>query len=810
VQRYVCVHGHFYQPPRENPWLEEIEIQDEAYPFHDWNERIADECYAPNAASRILNVDNEILEIVNNYARISFNFGPTLLTWLERHEPEVYQAIQDADVESQKRYGGYGSALAQVYNHVIMPLANERDKRTQTIWGMRDFERRFGRKPEGMWLSETAVDVATLEVLAEQGIRFTILEPGQARRIRPLGGTVWTDVSGGRIDPRRPYRVSLPSGKSIDVFFYDGPGSRAVAFEDLLTSGETFGSRLLGILDDGRDGPQLAHIATDGESYGHHHRFGEMALSYALRYIEEHGSATLTNYAQFLSICPPEHEVEIIPNTSWSCSHGIERWRSGCGCGELHHAGWSNAWRAPLRAALDGLRDRLADDYAEAAGQIFCDPWRARDEYIEIILDRSPASIDQVLTVVAGRQLTMPETVQALKLLEMQRQEMLMYTSCGWFFEDVGRIETVQILEYAARAIQLAEDLFGRSYEADFVRDLSRAKSNDPLLRDGAAIYETQVRPSVVDLPSVGAHYVMSSLFNGQGEQSRIYCYDVERLQYQFIPGGRSRLALGLARLTSRITRESATVSFGVLHLGDHNLDCGVRYFRGQAYFEEMVAEVGGAFLCADYSNTVRALDRHFGDHSYTLRALFKDEQRRILDEVLNSTLGDLETVYRHLFEDHRSLMRFLDDLGAPLPQSLRAAAEVVITTDLRRTFVTSDFAVDDIRRLFDEIRTWGLTLDLPGLGFVLQQSMERRARQLRHHPTRITPLERLNGLAELYNYNLLPFTVNLRKTQNDVYHVLHTTYPEMVAASKAGDALAQHWVGAFRTLGKALSVHVE
>ena len=809
MQRYVCVHGHFYQPPRENPWLEEIEIQDEAYPFHDWNERITDECYAANASSRILNGNGEILEIVNNYSRISYNFGPTLLSWMERHEPDVYALILNADRESQSHFGGHGSAVAQVYNHMIMPLANKRDQRTQTIWGIRDFAWRYGREPEGMWLSETAVDVPTLEALAEQNVRFTILEPGQAARLRPLGGSrTWTDARGGLIDPRRPYRVLLPSGKHIDVFFYDSAASRGVAFESLLDSGEAFARRLSGLLDESRPGPQLAHIATDGESYGHHHRFGEMALSVALQVIESSDSTKLTNYAQFLEICPPESEVEIIENTSWSCSHGVERWRSGCSCGAGNAPGWSNDWRGPLREALDRLRDRLAVSYERLAGELFIDPWRARDTYIDIILDRSPTNVVLVLTLQAGRTLTPDETVRALKLLEMQRQAMLMYTSCGWFFEDIGRIETTQILEYAARAMQLALEVTGESFEQEFMQILERARSNNPDLGDGAEIFISSVKPSVVDLPAVVAHYAMAAMFNGDDETSRIYCYDVARWKYKEYASGRARLAIGRARLTSMITREHAEMDYGVLHLGDHNLDSGVRQLESARQFEEMVEDVAGAFRRADYSDTIRALDRHFGDHSYSLRSLFLDEQRRILDQVLDTTLANVDAVYRRLYEDNESLIRFLDDLRAPLPSSLRVAAEVVIASDLRRSFLTADFDPDEISRLFAETRNWGLNLDAKGLGFVLEQAMERRAHQFLQHPHRTAPLERLNLLVSLLSD--LPFAVDLRKSQNDVYRVMKSTYPEMKARSSGNDPAAQRWVAEFSTLGKALSIHVE
>jgi alpha-amylase/alpha-mannosidase (GH57 family) len=371
--RYVCVHGHFYQPPRENPWLETVEMQESAAPYHDWNERITSECYAPNGASRIQNKQNQIIRIVNNYSRMSSNFGPTLLSWLADFAPRTYRMILDADIASMERYSGHGSAIAQVYNHVIMPLASKRDARTQIRWGIADFKHRFGRMPEGMWLAETAVSRSVLDLMAQEGIRFTILAPHQCARVRPLHQNSsaddgsshteshWTETPNASIDPSRPYLVKLDKGRSIAVFFYDGPASRAIAFEGLLNSGEGFGERLIRGFnpDKPADEPQLAHVATDGESYGHHHRHGEMALSYAMHWIEENHHAVLTNYGEFLDRFPPQWEAEVVDNSSWSCVHGVERWRSNCGCNG-GKPGWNQLWRGPLRQALDLLRDRTA------------------------------------------------------------------------------------------------------------------------------------------------------------------------------------------------------------------------------------------------------------------------------------------------------------------------------------------------------------------------------------------------------------------------------------------------------------------
>ena len=481
MNKYICIHGHFYQPPRENPWLEAVELQDSAFPYHDWNERVMAECYAPNAHARLLDGDGRIERMANNYAKISFNFGPTLLSWMSEKAPDILDAIVAADKKSREQFSGHGSALAQCYNHIIMPLANRRDKFTQVAWGIRDFESRFGRKPEGMWLPETAADNESLDVLAEQGIKFTILSPHQARRVRPLDDSDenhWQDVGGAKIDPSMPYLVKLPSGRSIAVFFYDGPIAQAIAFEELLRNGETLANRLMDAFDDGRDHPQLAHVATDGESYGHHFQYGDMALAYALNLIEKNDQVRLTVYAEFLEKYPPTHEVEIHQPSSWSCPHGVDRWKRDCGCNSGGHEGWNQQWREPLRNALDWLRDKFAPLYETKAKELLKEPWVARDDYITVILDRSPENMSKFFTRHATRDLNESEQITAMRLLEMQRHAMLMFTSCGWFFDEISGLETTQVIQYAARALQLAKELSSENFEPGFLEILEQAKSN--------------------------------------------------------------------------------------------------------------------------------------------------------------------------------------------------------------------------------------------------------------------------------------------------------------------------------------------
>jgi alpha-amylase/alpha-mannosidase (GH57 family) len=803
MNRYVCIHGHFYQPPRENPWLEEIERQDSAFPYHDWNERITDECYGPNATARILDGEGRIEKIVNNYSRISFNFGPTLLSWMKDFSPQVYRAILEADRESGERFSGHGSALAQVYNHMIMPLANERDRRTQVIWGIRDFEARFGRKPEGMWLAETAADVPTLEALAEHGIQFTILSPYQAGRVRPLGGKTWRDVSGAKIDPRVPYRQMLPSGRYIDLFFYDGPIAQGVAFEGILNRGEDFARRLLGPLDEKPGTPQLAHIATDGETYGHHHRYGDMALAYALDYIERDGTTELTNYGEHLERFPPKNEVEIIENTSWSCAHGVERWRADCGCHSGAHPGWNQQWREPLRRALDHVRDEMAPLFETEAEQLLTDAWAARDDYIEVILDRSPQVRDGFLNRHAAGPLDDSQRMRAAKLLEMQRHAMLMYTSCGWFFDDLSGIETVQVIAYAGRVIQLAQQVFGDHVEERFLTSLETAESNLPKEGNGRQIYDKYVRPTFVDLSRVGAHYVISSLFEDDHVEI-VHSYRVEREAHKRFEVGRNRMVIGRARFVCDITLEDATLVFGAVYFAHHTVNAGVRRYRGEEAFNALLEEAARIFEVADYPRIIRTFDRHFGDSSYSLFSLFRDQQQEVLDQILESTVSEIETVYRSVYEDQAPLLRFLHELGARVPQPLQLTAELVINAQLKDLLSAESPDHDRIVHALDEAEGSGVRLYEAELKLAYQGVIEMKARALANAPESLTALLDLHLAARIFQ--LLPFAVGVRNAQNILYTLIDSTYRSK-ADRGAGDPDSARWVETFRALAEIFHI---
>lgn len=819
--RYVCIHGHFYQPPRENPWLETVELQASATPYHDWNERITAECYAPNGASRIQNLQDEIIRIVNNYSRMSFNFGPTLLSWLKDKAPRAYRMILDADTASMARYGGHGSAMAQVYNHVIMPLANERDAVTQIRWGVADFVSRYHRRPEGMWLAETAVNRKVLDLLAREGIKFTVLAPNQCARVRrmvPVGtaeeAREWIGTPHAAVDPTHAYRVPLDEGRSIAVFFYDGPGSRAIAFEGLLNSGDDFGRRLLrGFHPDSPDDSnkaQLSHVATDGESYGHHHKHGEMALSYAMHWIEEEGHAQLTNYGEFLEMHPPQWEAEVAQDTSWSCSHGVERWRSNCGCNG-GKPGWNQEWRGPLRAALDYLRDATAPLAEALAAPLLTDLWAARNAYIHVVLDRSPDTIERFVGKHAVRELTAEERVTVFELLELQRHTQLMYTSCGWFFDEISGIETVQVIAYAGRVLQLAAKLFGApgiALEEEFLTRLARAKSNVPEVGDGAQVYRRSVMGMRIGLQQVGAHYAISSLFRSYPQDGELFCFDVHRDLHEVYASGRGKVALGRARLRSRVTEEIEEICYAVLHLGDQNLSAAVKRCSADSpeeieCFDRFKMDVHAAIRRANLPEIIRLIDRQFGDTGYSLTSLFADEQHSILRAILDQTLTEMEDSLRSIYEDHASLLHFLTESGMSPPPALAIAASFAINSSLRRALEAADYDPTEIASLFARAKTDQVTLDLPMLNYAASQRMKRamvhlEARVAGGHSPKV-PLQHALVLAN--SLRTMPLEVNWWQAQNIWNDLLRR--PESSTRSKEVKK-------DFQALGHALNIAVE
>lgn len=801
MERYICIHGHFYQPPRENAWLEYVETQDSAYPFHDWNERVTAESYGPNSASRILDERGRVAEICNNYAKISFDFGPTLLSWLETSSPDTYQAIIESDKESMRNFGGHGSAIAQAYSHLIMPLANRRDKITQVIWGIRDFEHRFGRKPEGMWLPETAVDNETLDIMAGQGVKFTILSPHQAAKIRRIGTRHWRRVPGNIIDPSMAYQINLPSGRKLAVFFYDGPVSHAIAFEDILQNGDNFARRLASSFSEKRTWPQLMHIATDGETYGHHRRFGDMALAYALRQIERNKLARLTNYGEYLANHPPTYEVAINENTSWSCAHGVERWRSNCGCRIGTSPAWNQVWRAPLRASMDWLRDALAPEYQKMAVKCLKNPWLARDDYIDVILDRSPEKVNKFLAEHCRRKLNQTEEVTVLKLLEMQRHAMLMYTSCGWFFDELSGIEAVQIMQYAGRAAQLADELFaGSGIESALLDRLSLAKSNVPEQGDGRRIYEKFVRPAGVDLSRVAAHLAVSSLFENYARQADVYCYQVNFENYHSRDCGKGKLSLGQATITSTVTRESANISFGAFNSGGDNVSATVGEAMTEDALKPMVSKIVQACKTADFSKVSRLLIEHLSSPTYTINDLFPDERRRLLDRVLGKAISEIEAAYHQMY-GHYYPMGFAGT--NVFPPNARQAANFLLNSGLRLAFTEDPLRLERIRHLLQDAREWHTELDTVGLSYLVQRLLEKMMGRFAAAPQDAALRKDITAAAEMLP--ALPFPVDLWKVQALYYRILKADYPSF---QKMGDKTGE-WLEQFVLLGQRLSMDV-
>ncbi|MCD4812306.1 DUF3536 domain-containing protein [bacterium] len=807
MDRLICIHGHFYQPPRENPWIEEVERQDSAYPYHDWNERITAECYAPNAAARIMGEKEKILDIVNSYSRISFNFGPTLLSWMEKKAPEVYQSILAADKLSQANFSGHGSALAQVYNHMIMPLANRRDKETQVVWGIRDFEYRFGRKPEGMWLSETAVDLETLEVLAENDIAFTILAAHQAKQVRKTGETNWEDVAGSRVDPRRPYMCHLPSGKKIILFFYDNPAAHDVAFGPLLKNGEDFSKRLTGLFSEHSDQPaQLVNIATDGETYGHHHRYGDMALAYCLDYIESRHQAKITIYGEYLDKYAVTHEAEIFENTSWSCFHGIERWRSNCGCNSGLAPGSSQAWREPLRKALDGLRNDLILVFEKNLQPYINQPWQARNDYIDVILNRSEIKIESFLEKHCRRQLSHSDKVTILRLLEMQRNALLMFTSCGWFFDDISGIETIQVMQYAARAMQLAQEVAGVDLQKYFSDTLEKALSNNAAYKNGKVIWEEFIQPAIADLHKASAHFAVSTLMDDFQAKNTIYSYTGGWEIYDHEEQGGQQLITGRMRVQSDVTMEMNNVVFAILHLGEHTLLAGIQDEISDEKFSDMRNELMTSFQKGELTKMVRLMDERFAPYTYTLWDLFKDEQRRILNMIMQSVIDETETYFRHIYEHHYPVIQLMNKKQIALPKILSTTVEFILNTDLIKLLECDPVDIDQLYKLVDEIERWNFKRDKETLEFVVSQTITRLMRRFSEDANNLVGLGTLE--TTLVILRPLKLSMDVWQAQNLYHGIDREYYSVMLQKAEAKDAAALKWIALFDRVGNELRVH--
>jgi len=719
---WVVVHGHFYQPPRENPYLNAIERQEAAAPFHDWNERIHFECYRPNGFARIVSDRGRTLRIVNNFEYLSFNVGPTLLSWLEKFAPETYARILEGDRRSCERWQGHGNAIAQVYNHIIMPLASRRDKLTQIRWGKADFRARFGREPEGMWLAETAIDAETVDCLIAEGIAFTVLAPSQALRCRPLAtaetSPPWQDVSDGSIDPARAYRVWGREGGYLDVFFYNGPISRDMGFGDLLRSSYGFAERLQGAIHG--EGEPLVSVATDGETFGHHKHFTEMTLAYAFTEEFPRRGWQVGNYAVYLHRHPPTWEVELKPVTAWSCSHGVDRWQDDCGCGAPVGQG---RWRKPLREALNGLRDRLSEVFETVGPQHLREVWAARDAYIAVVL----AGLDDEAVLarfwqewgISGDRAT------GLRLLEMQRHALLMFTSCGWFFEELSRPEGTQVLRYAARAMELAAEITGTSLEPSFVEQLALAPSNVAAYGNGAEVYRQLVVPHRVGPEQMVAQYAIDSLFRATGD--RTYGYRITRQAYRLQRLGALSLAMG--RVTVSDALATTDFGFAVLHLGGYDVHCCVQPAAELTDYEAIEGELFGVFEQASATALVLALSARFGPRFFTLQDLFAEERQRLLDLLAQDTLTRLDRVYDQVYRDNYGILAAFRREKLPVPAELQVAAAVSLNQRLMAVLqqLGTSLPLDELAAIATEGEFVGCAFPRPEAARILEEVIWQR-----------------------------------------------------------------------------------
>ncbi len=779
----LIIHGHFYQPPRENPWTGAIDREESATPHHDWNERIHAECYRANGYARIVDSHGYVERIVNNYLNLSFNFGPTVLSWLERTHPGTYARIQQADRDSIERRGGHGNAIAQGYNHAILPLCNQRDRQTQIRWGIADFRHRFGRIPEAMWLPETACNDATLGALIDAGMSFVILAPNQALRVRPLEGDEWRDVSDGSIDPRVPYRYFHRdgSGRSIAIFFYDGPLARAIAFEGALATSENLIERLMAA--HGTNG-KLVNVATDGESYGHHFHFADRCIAYALEVLAPQRHLLVTNYGEYLERNPPADEAEIKPGpdgegTAWSCVHGVGRWYRDCGCTTGGREGWNQAWRGPLRQALDLLRDSAAACFESAGGDLFHDPWEARDGYIEAILD-SGAGRDDFLARHWRRRLGDAERVRAVNLLEMQRAAMLMYTSCGWFFSDISGIETVQVMRYAARVMDFMEEIDVGIPIKGFLDTLAQAQSNVPEIGNGADVFRRLVEPARARPRRIAAHLAISSLARRQAERGIIGDYSYSKADYRKRSDGRLTLDTCRLLLSARTTGQRYAFAAAALHLGGLDFYCALKPDPGVNSFKQSAERLWKRFETASMSALLHLIQTEFGPDEFGLDDILADGRWNICEMAYGYLSEDLAGEFARLYTRDRRIIEMLSEAGFELPSELRMITEFTLGKRFEREIRRQAPSLDphSYRRaitIAEEVEQHHYRIDKTAsnqlFGELIAQAVRIAATELREDRAR----QALEGVALAKQLGLTP---NFDTAQETVYEALAERRP--------------------------------
>ena len=740
-----------------------------AAPFHDWNERITAECYRPNGWARVLDDHGRIVAIVDNYRHLSFNVGPTLLSWLQSHAPEVYARIIESD-----RAGG--RAIAQGYGHAILPLCNDRDLRTQVRWGLADFRHHFGRAAEGMWLPETAVDDRVLAVLAEEGVRFTILAPGQVE--------VDGDHDGGPLPGTLRWHHPERPDLGVDLVVYDGPISHDVAFGG-------FPSQVVVDRIVRRSDGDLVSVACDGETFGHHHTYADRGVAYALAIEAGRRGVSLPRLADWLAEHPPTQAAKV-RLSAWSCAHGVGRWLEDCGCHTGGEPGWNQAWRAPLRAALDQVREHAVEVFERRGAAVLADPWAARDAYVDAVVGATTVErfADQHLIGASGGSDGRDDAegpdddavlVEALTLLESQRMALLMYTSCGWFFNDLAGIETVQILRYAACCI----DLLAALGEAGGLEDavlatLAGAHSNDPDEGDGRDIWRRHVDPSRVDPARVAAHLAMTELLTEHrlpGGTARLDAYDVARDLDGAVDRGGVAACAGRVTLTHRRTRRTTAWTYAALHLGGlevfgavrpaepdrtggrgpsgparsaksgkHEPDrTGGRGPSGPARSaksgkhepvgsrdEEDVAALMEATRGGDRVTTLlRLVVDRFGPREFGLESGLPGVGEELLRATAEGLADRFVAAYDQLRADHHDTLAALAVAGTPLPAELRGPVEHALARRLEVAVEACAGSIDPdsyqvARAVAREAREQGVRVSSPGAAAALERSVDR------------------------------------------------------------------------------------
>ncbi len=724
-KRYLIIHGHFYQPPRENPWTERIDRQESAAPYHDWNERIAAECYHPNARSRRLDGYGRILKLVNNYEHISFNFGPTLLEWIEKHHPALHQQILEADVISAGRNGGHGNAIAQVYNHIIMPLASRRDQETQIRWGVHDFRRRFGREPEGIWLAETAINEVTLEMLIDFGFRFIILSPHQAGRVREISGKEWLDVSSGNIMTGMPYRCFGARKKRgrkrfIDIFFYDAQLSTEVSFNHLCRSGDVFADAIASAYE--RTGGDLVTIATDGEIYGHHEPFADMALAYLIDKAAGERGIELTNFPAYLDTHQPTFEVQIKQGhkqqgTAWSCPHGVGRWQKNCGCSTDAPGGWNQEWRSPLRKGLDGLRDEIGARFEKEGAAILADPWKARNDYIELIDHRSSETAAAFVRDRASGELDDPAIARGVSLLEAQRNAMLMYTSCGWFFNDISGIETIQLMKYAARAAELAGNGDREKLESIILTELEKAESNIKMHGTGADLYRQEKKYSAVSDGFLAGQYVLTTHLDCPEATPDHFGYEFDIIENGGIEFDDESIRTGLFRMTSPFSMRSGLFGYALILGAPSRVVCMVREGISHEEYCSLRSRLDNLPEESDRTDIIRKFTELFGGHIFAMRDLFPEDREKILARLAARQVDGLEERLEQLYLEDRDMLRLFSETHLTAPPVISVPAETVLSRRLERELANWERKLDPaglkgVKAILSEADFYGVSLD--------------------------------------------------------------------------------------------------